>query len=619
MSSAFKNFVSRRGPWVVVGLTLLLVLVVRVRLREMLLERDEGEYAYAGQLMLQGVPPYQEVYNMKLPGTYAAYAAIMAVFGQTPAGIHLGVMLVNLASIVLVFLLGRKLLDEVTGAVAAVVFGLMSLSPYVLGLAGHATHFVTFFALAGILVLLKALDAAPRPSTLNSELSTLFASGLLFGLSFLMKQHGILFGLFGLLYLGWTWFQARLERPDETVAADGSRRTFPRSQESQKSAPTAVGGYGSLYPPRTLSRPRYQLSTLVYQLTCFSAGFLLPYAATVLMLWAAGVLPQFWFWTVSYAATYASSISAVYSGDMLRNGLRAVVGPNLGLWLLPWAGALVMWWEERLDEGSLRSRVQSPQSVVSGRSSCIAHPRFFLTALLFCSFGSISVGFYFREHYFITLLPVLALLSGVAVSRALHLLRHDRTIELFLALPILLLLVVGLGGVLLGNSGCWFDLSPDEAGKRCYGTSLFSEAAHAGDYLRTNTPPSARIAVLGSEPEVLFYAGRRSATGYIYTYPLMEERAFASTMQQRMIEEIERANPDYAVYVDDRSSWLPEAHSDRRIVDWWNAYWPANMDVVLTRAIQGEAELIPQTSPEPKPPDRPPERRFLIVLKRKSR
>lgn len=36
------------------------------------LERDEGEYAYAGQLMLQGIPPYQLAYNMKLPGTYAA-------------------------------------------------------------------------------------------------------------------------------------------------------------------------------------------------------------------------------------------------------------------------------------------------------------------------------------------------------------------------------------------------------------------------------------------------------------------------------------------------------------------------------------------------------------------
>src|SRR3954468_21279950 len=120
------SLVSRYGAWMLVAAVILLVVAVRVRLREMPLERDEGEYAYAGQLILQGVPPYKEAYNMKLPGTYCAYAVIMAVFGQSPAGIHVGLMLVNLASIILVFLIGRKLLDDVTGTVAAIVFALLS-------------------------------------------------------------------------------------------------------------------------------------------------------------------------------------------------------------------------------------------------------------------------------------------------------------------------------------------------------------------------------------------------------------------------------------------------------------------------------------------------------------
>lgn len=45
------------------------VVYVRVRLLNLPLERDEGEYAYAGQLILEGVPPYKEAWNMKLPGT----------------------------------------------------------------------------------------------------------------------------------------------------------------------------------------------------------------------------------------------------------------------------------------------------------------------------------------------------------------------------------------------------------------------------------------------------------------------------------------------------------------------------------------------------------------------
>ena len=52
----------------------------------------ESEYAYAGQLLLLGIAPYQLAYSMKLPGPHLAYAAIMAVLGETSSGIHLGLL-----------------------------------------------------------------------------------------------------------------------------------------------------------------------------------------------------------------------------------------------------------------------------------------------------------------------------------------------------------------------------------------------------------------------------------------------------------------------------------------------------------------------------------------------
>src|SRR6476646_9675043 len=103
------SFLSRYRGWLLLSLIILIVFAIRVRLRDMPLERDEGEYAYAGQLILQGIPPYKEAYNMKLPGTYVAYALILAVFGQTPSGIHLGVLLVNSVTVLLVFLLTLRL------------------------------------------------------------------------------------------------------------------------------------------------------------------------------------------------------------------------------------------------------------------------------------------------------------------------------------------------------------------------------------------------------------------------------------------------------------------------------------------------------------------------------
>lgn len=69
--------------WALATIVFTLVVAIRIRLLGIPLERDEGEYAYAGQLILQGIPPYKLAYNTKFPGTYAAYAVIMSIFGQT--------------------------------------------------------------------------------------------------------------------------------------------------------------------------------------------------------------------------------------------------------------------------------------------------------------------------------------------------------------------------------------------------------------------------------------------------------------------------------------------------------------------------------------------------------
>src|ERR1041385_8439812 len=68
-----------RAALVTVIAVMLFLLIVRLRVASVPLERDEGEYAYSGQLILEGIPPYQLAYNMKFPGTYYAYSLILAV------------------------------------------------------------------------------------------------------------------------------------------------------------------------------------------------------------------------------------------------------------------------------------------------------------------------------------------------------------------------------------------------------------------------------------------------------------------------------------------------------------------------------------------------------------
>ncbi|HEV7927923.1 MAG TPA: glycosyltransferase family 39 protein [Verrucomicrobiae bacterium] len=269
--------------WAVVALVVvvLLVIIVRVRLLQLPLEREEGESAYAGQLLLEGIPPYKLAYDINLPGTYACYAAIMAVFGQTPAGIHLGFLLVNLGTLALLFLVARRLLDVPHAVVACISYALLSMSKGVLGLEAHATHLVVLAALGGLLLLLKARA---------SGCSWAFAgSGLAFGLAYLCKQPGIFFGLCGLAIL--------------------------------------------LHDFR--SSPSLERRGWCWRVAIFCAGLALPFLLTCLLMAWAGAFDRFWFWTVLYACVHAGARG-------WREMLRGLVDFDVNAGAVRWAGAIAV-------------------------------------------------------------------------------------------------------------------------------------------------------------------------------------------------------------------------------------------------------------------------------------
>ena len=492
--------------WLILAVAVLLVVIVRIRLLDFPLERDEGEYAYAGQLMLQGTPPYQLAYNMKMPGVYVAYALIMAIFGQTTAGIHLGLIMVNIATAVLVFFLAKRVGDFAGAVIASSVYILLSVSPAMLGMAGHATHFVLLPAVAGLLALLRALE--------RNEKTTLFLSGFLFGLAFLMKQHGVFFGLFGGLYLiGFDW------------------KTLPASWKR-------VAVRGALY----------------------SAGAILPFGLLCLWLVCAGVFDTFWFWTVSYGRQYVSQVPLAVAAKLFPASFAGVLQSGPLLWLLAGAGIILL---------TLRWKAY--------------RYRFFLTGLLLFSFLAICPGFYFREHYFILLLPVISLWVGLAVSWAL-------SIEGRKGIVTLLLFTFACGQAVYSQRDFMFHLSPDEACRAVYGANPFPEAVKIAEYIKQHASKDATIAVLGSEPEIFFYSKLKSSTGHIYTYGLMEPQPYALTMQQQMIREIEAAKPEYIVFVNISTSWLVRPQSNKLIFDWFTRYTKENLEPVGLVDILSETE-----------------------------
>ena len=491
--------VFRLALWLLFGATLVAVTWARIRLLGLPLERDEGEYAYTGQLLLQGIPPYKLAYSMKFPGTAASYALLMSIFGDTTTGIHLGLIVINLVTVGLIFFLGRYLLSELAGLAAAAAYGVISLMPYVLAQAAHATHFVVLPAIAGTSVLLRALDRQSR--------ILILASGCLFGLALLMKQPGLFFVLFGIVYL------------------------FSRGRSEH------------------VKLRQSALRSLIFLL-----GVTVPLLVTCLLLWNVGVFEQFWFWTIKYAGQYGSQVSIADGLRILANNLPNAVGTAWPIWGIA-ASGLVMCMVNR----TLRTRAV------------------FLTTFAFFSILAVCPGFYFRPHYFILVLPAVSLLAGVAVTAALDTIRFGAQNFRFV---VLLLFGFALAWPIWAEADFFFERPLAEANRMVNGTNPFLESIKIGEYIRAQSSVSDTIAVLGSEPQIYFYSRRHSATGYIYTYGLMEPQPYAHQMQQEMMREIETAHPKFLVMVVVNKSWLAGRDSDQSILRWADAYCDANYEEV---------------------------------------
>jgi hypothetical protein len=501
-------------------LVIALIILIRLRLLQIPLERDEGEYAYAGQLMLQGIPPYTLAYNMKFPGIYVAYAVVMAVFGQTITGIHLGLLLINIATIALIFFLARRLWNEIAGSVAAVSYAVLSVSPSVLGLAAHATHFVMLPVVAGTFLLL-----GPQSS------KRLLASGLLFGVGLLMKQPACFFILYGVSYL--------LVR--DLCTGLGLRQAARRS-------------------------------------LLFAIAAILPLAIACLLLFRAGVFNAFWFWTIDYAREYGSLVSIAQARQIFVPNLKTAIGASWPLWVLAAVGLLLWMWNK-------------PPT----------RHRTLIAGFVACSILALSSGFYFRSHYFVLILPAVSLFVGFAIA-GLTSLMPRRIIGL--GFTPLLLFAVAAGLFFFAERDVLFRLTPSAVSRQLYWGNPFPESVQIADYLRAHSARSDTIAVLGSEPQIYFYANRHSATGYIYTYGLMEPQKYARQMQEEMIREIERARPKFLISVITRYSWLQRPQSDPLIFTWATEYTAENYSVAgfVNIMPSGQTDYyftnIPQAVPE---------------------
>jgi hypothetical protein len=277
----------------------------------------------------------------------------------------------------------------------------------------------------------------------------------------------------------------------------------------------------------------------------YCAGLLAPAATVCAAARLQGVWREFWFWNFRYSALHGFSVSWNSGEKLLIFFLRLLFREAPLLWLLALSGLLI----------SLKDSVR-------GR-------REFLLGLALVSGAIMSVGFYFRSHYFIFLLPALAL-SAAAAMEALGRALGDPRLRRLRGFALTAVWVTALEPLVFSTIR-FCRIPPDLASAVLYHHNPFREAPLISDYILAHSARQDTVLVLGSESEICFYSRRRPATKFMEVYQVMEDLPGALERQEQMIHEAEDSRPKFVVEVFPIGglSWKDGSlTSEKRLVDW---------------------------------------------------
>ncbi len=175
----------------------------------------------------------------------------------------------------------------------------------------------------------------------------------------------------------------------------------------------------------------------------------------------------------------------------------------------------------------------------------------FLFILFMCCFYAVSLGFFFRPHYFQLIFPVAAMMAAFFITNLnfqFSILKSsivNRQSSIFS----LLLLFFGFYSAVKIQKEYFFKDSPDRITMRMYDIHYFTIKKQLGLELPLHVKDkTGTVCIFGNEPEVFYYSHLRSASGFLYLYPTLESQPYAQEMADKFIFECETRQPETLIY-----------------------------------------------------------------------
>jgi len=327
-----------------------------------------------------------------------------------------------------------------------------------------------------------------------------FLSGL-WVLSFAKK--GVMYALMGGFLLGWSvWIKQNMVFPMLFLVFWAAYAIWVRRNLSLRRAAYAALGV-ALGPMITLS--------------------------WILLQGAGGDL-LYWVWTYP-AQVYTQSISWEKALEYAWRFVQ-LSAPHSGLWVVfGFLGIIGHFWLKR---------------GVGGRAA----PLFFFAF----SFLAVSPGLRFYGHYWILLLPAIALGVG-ALWEFLAQEGAKLLSPLLVKASLIGLLLALLSYHLVDRGTVYFSPDVDRWSRKSYGNNPFLEIRDIAEKLKAYGQPDASVAVMGSEPQLYVYLKQVPFTKHTFITFLNKRHPRRGAMQAEFTSDVQRENPLYMVFVNHPYSW----------------------------------------------------------------
>jgi Dolichyl-phosphate-mannose-protein mannosyltransferase len=342
---------------VVLMLAFLVALTIRLLLLNMAFERDEGEYAYAGQALLRGELPYKDFYNMKLPGVYFMYAGFIKLLGSSVTGIRTGLLILNFLTAFFIFRLAQKSIGKRAAFFTCSAFILTSATIHGQGIIANCEHFLLFFASIGLNFLI------------SKKPINLFFAGIFLAISVLMKQHAIFLILFSIYFL--------------------IRNSFQHHLKSKEKSRISL------------------LANTAQSLIIFGFGILIPFIGLYFYITKNAITDNFVYFAIKYAQAYAAQSPNV---KQIHN-FRFLFWDSFAYWLVFFGTCGWM-----INSAFKSTSINKSVSETNKEKNTWHFDQIDLGVFFLCSFMCVIPGYYFRPHYFLLVLPATSMIIGYGLT-----------------------------------------------------------------------------------------------------------------------------------------------------------------------------------------------------------